>query len=215
MIIGQPCLRGVAKAVPPDYPIDTLMDHFNNLVSTTGGNNPIAGPQIGLDLRIFSFGGIGDNGIVINPIIVLPQLPPTPLTFSSQGEGCLSLPSLTVNFGITRFSKFTLQYETLQYDSITNLLQRVSATQEFDADLDERLCALVQHEIDHLDGKLICDYAHSSLSLTEMLDLEQRVDTISQYARESIRFGTPPGYNYLLANRLICSPARVEPPMNN
>src|SRR5262249_44198156 len=99
----------------------------------------LAGPQVGLPLRIFVWspeGELAEAKAFINPEISQER-------GSVEGEeGCLSLPEIRAK--ITRFKHI-----------------KISAQDEFgkpfEMDLDEFPARVAQHENDHLDGVLILD----------------------------------------------------------
>lgn len=98
----------------------------------------LAGPQIGLGLRVF-VAEVGPQQLsVFNPT-VLPFGPS-----ERQAEGCLSLPGVSVDVDRTfaaAVSGFDARGKVLELDA-TALLARV-----------------IQHEADHLNGVLIIDLA--------------------------------------------------------
>ena len=98
------------------------------------GRAGVAAPQIGVALRAFSYNIDGDIGYVLNPRIVEVRGEPEPV-----GEGCLSVPGLW-------------------HDALRHPYARVEGI-----DLDGEPVVLegeglmaqaLQHETDHLDGKL-------------------------------------------------------------
>ena len=97
----------------------------------------LAAPQIGVFLRIVTI-GIGDeNFVLINPEITGVK---QPVDFQ---EGCLSVPGVYSN--ISRPKIVSYSYTNLKGKKITGQSDSVFAR-------------VIQHEIDHLDGKLFIDY---------------------------------------------------------
>ena len=97
----------------------------------------LAAPQIGVGLRAFSYNIDGDIGYLINPVLVEVSGEPEAI-----GEGCLSVPGLW--------------HDTVRYPR--------AVARGIDLDGEEvvlegegLLAQALQHEIDHLDGKLYID----------------------------------------------------------
>jgi len=112
---------------------------IDDLIDTTKmpGRAGVAAPQIGVNLRAFSFHVDGEVGYLINPRIVE--------TFGEKvlvDEGCLSVPGLwhkTPRFEEVIAEGLNLNGETIQIRG-TGLLAQA-----------------LQHECDHLDGLLYLD----------------------------------------------------------
>jgi peptide deformylase len=136
-LFGDPVLKTVSdeiKAVDPK--IRALID---DLIDTTKlpGRAGVAAPQIGVNLRAFSYNINGDVGYLINPIIIELSGEKTLV-----GEGCLSVPGLWHNTARYEFARATgtnLDGETIEVSG-TGLLAQA-----------------LQHECDHLDGLLYLD----------------------------------------------------------
>ena len=133
-LFGDPVLRA------PSAPIDEIDEGVRALVRDLldtvepPGRAGVAAPQIGVALRAFSYNIDGDIGYVLNPRIVEVRGEPEPV-----GEGCLSVPGLW-------------------HDALRHPYARVEGI-----DLDGEPVVLegeglmaqaLQHETDHLDGKL-------------------------------------------------------------
>ena len=136
-IIGDPVLRTRCEE------IGTIDDRVRQLVADlletvdTEGRAGLAANQIGVGLRAFSWNIDGDVGYVLNPRIVA-------LSEEEQedDEGCLSVPGLwfpTRRAWYARVVGIDLDGKELQIEG-TGLMARA-----------------LQHEVDHLDGKLYLD----------------------------------------------------------
>jgi len=108
----------------------------------------LAAPQVGINIRMFvaspSFEP-EDLRVYVNPEIV-----------SAEGtqdveEGCLSLPGVCAK--IKRFAKVTIRATGMD-------------GQTFEETGDDLLARIYQHEIDHLDGKLLMDRMNSISKLS-------------------------------------------------
>ena len=98
----------------------------------------VAGNQLGLDKSIFTAKVKGKWIICINPEIVQKGG-----KVVKRKEGCLSIPRQSVK--VPRNTHITLKYRDKDFKSNTIELYGDDAR-------------VVQHEVDHLNGKLITDY---------------------------------------------------------
>jgi len=120
-----------------------------------------------LPLRIFVANPSGKRGdgeelVVLNPELQLPK------GSESDREGCLSLPGL---FADVRRAK---QIYLSGYDLQGNSIQR---------QLDGFLARIVQHEVDHLNGKFFFD----RLMDEQLRDLESGMDElVSEYRSQQV-----------------------------
>jgi peptide deformylase len=133
-VFGDPVLRA------PSAPIETIDDGVRALVRDLldtvelPGRAGVAAPQIGVNLRAFSYNIDGDIGYVLNPVLVEVSGDPQP-----TGEGCLSVPGLW-------------------HDALRHPWAKVIG---IDLDGNEvvlegegLMAQALQHETDHLDGML-------------------------------------------------------------
>jgi peptide deformylase len=133
-LFGDPVLRA------PSAPIEAIDDGVRSLVHdlldtvALPGRAGVAAPQIGVGLRAFSYNIDGDIGYVINPTLVEVSGEP-----ETVGEGCLSVPGLW-------------------HDAIRHPHAKVVGIdldgQEIVLEGDGLLAQALQHETDHLDGRL-------------------------------------------------------------
>lgn len=133
------CLRKVAKEVETfDDSLQTLIDDmFDTMYDARGVG--LAAPQVGISLRLSVIDTVGDKSqqiVIINPQII-----------ASEGqkeyeEGCLSVPGAYDK--VLRAEKVTVQ-----------ALDRKG--KPFEITADGLLGECLQHEIDHLNGKLFID----------------------------------------------------------
>lgn len=147
-VLGQPVLRRVAEDLPADYPgLDKLTaDMWDTLAASEGIG--LAAPQIGKSIRlvVIDLSVLADEmpeykdfrHVYINPHI---EEYDTTEQDTSE-EGCLSLPAI---------------HETVKRPTRI----RVRWTDEEGAARDEwvggYLARVMQHEFDHLDGKVFTD----------------------------------------------------------
>ncbi len=103
----------------------------------------LAGPQIGKNVRIFAMKPRDKIKIVINPeILKISKNKNDTKRAEKTMEGCLSLPHY---YGpLTRADKIEIKYLTESGEKVTETFEKFPAQ-------------IVQHEIDHLEGKLFID----------------------------------------------------------
>lgn len=146
VIEGDAVLRRVAKRVTRDEIADPLFQQLIDDMFLTMYEAPgvgLAAPQVGVSKQLFVFDVKDDEhdaGIVINPKIVSAE-EEIELT-----EGCLSVPGYVGE--ITRFSRV----------AVTGL-DREGRKQHLSGDGLFAQC--LQHEIDHLHGRLYKDTAQN------------------------------------------------------
>ena len=133
-IFGDPVLRAVCA--PVEEIDDGVRALVADLVDTVElpGRAGVAAPQIGVALRAFSYNIDGDIGYVINPVLTEVRGEPEP-----TGEGCLSVPGLWHDAQRHPWARV----EGIDLDGNPVVLEG-----------DGLLAQALQHETDHLDGKL-------------------------------------------------------------
>lgn len=127
---------------------DDVLDMLQNLMDTFL-NTPclgLAAPQIGYHIRAIVIStsqlGIGSMPLLmINPVI----LKQSDELFEYK-EGCLSLPGGTEK--VKRPKTVTVQYHT-KFNELMEI------------EVSDLASSCIQHEIDHLDGKLLIDHLHT------------------------------------------------------
>lgn len=136
-LFGDPVLRTSSD------PITDITDSIRNLIldleqaTNLPGRAGVAAPQIGVNLRAFSYKVDGVVGHLINPKLVETTGEPVQVE-----EGCLSLPEIwskTPRYPKVRVSGTTIDGEQVEIEAEGLLAQ------------------VFQHEIDHLDGKVYLD----------------------------------------------------------
>lgn len=147
-VYGQPVLRKVAEDITPDYP--NLKDLIENMFETMDNAEGVglAAPQIGLPIRVATVDldvlsdefpeYKGFRKVYINAHIL-----ETSGEEVCMDEGCLSLPG--IHESVKRSNKIRVQYldENLE---------------EHDEVIEGYLARVLQHEFDHLDGKMFIDH---------------------------------------------------------
>ena len=135
-LYGDPVLRTECEPIT-DFAAARLL--IEDLLETTKlpGRAGVAAPQIGVPLRAFSYNVKGQLGYLINPVITE--------TFGDKTlmeEGCLSVPGLW--HSTPRFERVTARGFNLEGDEVIIRGEGL-------------LAQALQHECDHLDGKVYLD----------------------------------------------------------
>jgi len=169
---GDPVLRKKAEEIDEDYP--KLGELIDNMFDTMYGARGVglAAPQIGLPIRLFVVDASpfaeddedepGDPSlkdfkkVFINPIIV--EETGEKWGFS---EGCLSIPDITEE--VMRPENLVINYLDENFE-------------EHEMELSGLAARIVQHEYDHIEGKLFVD----KLSPLKKTMLKSKLDAISK-----------------------------------
>ncbi len=164
--IGNPVLRSPAKAVSniQDPRFQKLID---DLISTTLESNGvgIAAPQVSQCLQLFIVASRPNlrylHAPKMNPT---PMINPQILHYSDEvvagWEGCLSVPGMR---GIVKRSK---EIEVLYTDRHGQQHQRIFT---------DFVARIVQHEHDHIEGKVFLDRVESTLDLMSESEYHSRI----------------------------------------
>jgi peptide deformylase len=133
-IFGDPVLR--AASAPIGEIDDGVRALVRDLIDTVElpGRAGLAAPQIGVGLRAFSYNIDGDIGYILNPVLVEVSGEP-----ELVGEGCLSVPGLW--------------HEALRHPRATVAGIDLDGN-EIVLEGEGLLAQALQHETDHLDGRL-------------------------------------------------------------
>ncbi len=145
---GQAVLRKEAENITPDYPglKELIADMFETMYKSDGVG--LAAPQIGRAIRVavISLDVLKDdfpeyegfNKAYINPHIIEADTSDT----EQMEEGCLSLPG--IHEPVRRPKRIRVKYMDEDFT-------------EHDEWVDGYLARVMQHEFDHLDGKVFTD----------------------------------------------------------
>ena len=162
VFLPDPCLR--ALCIPVEEFNDELQqlidDMFETMYSARGVG--LAAPQIGINLRLAVIDVTPDKSkqfVLINPEIL-----------ESHGEeiydeGCLSVPSA---------------YDTVTRAARVKMKALDRHGKEYVLEAEGLLCEAIQHEIDHLNGKLFVD-------LLSPVKRERARKKLEKYKREQAR----------------------------
>ncbi len=151
VMYGDPVLRQRARDIEQGTDLSQLIEDMYETMHNAQGIG-LAAPQIGKAVRLFVVDGTvldkdddeSEEGMesfkkaFINPVMV--EELGTPWDFE---EGCLSIP--TIREKISRKDTIKIRY----YDEQWNLIE-----EEYDG----MKARIIQHEYDHIEGKLFIDY---------------------------------------------------------
>lgn len=133
-LFGDPVLRSRAdEVVRFDASLQALVDDLLDAVRVPGRAG-VAAPQIGVGLRVFSLNIDGDVSYVVNPVLAEVRGEAVPIE-----EGCLSVPG----FGFPR-----LRHPWARVTGVDVTGSPIEIAGE------GLLAQALQHETDHLDGRL-------------------------------------------------------------
>lgn len=163
----DPVLTTVCE--PCDLNDDTLGHLSDEMAKAMYANNGcgIAAPQVGIAKRLVVIDVDWDDDYKDPFIMINPEIVETKGELESTGEGCLSLPGITVP--IMRYPWVRARYYDLEGE-------------QWEIEGDGLLARCIQHELDHLDGK----------TLLESCDPVTRITAIRAYD-EAKKAGARPG----------------------
>jgi peptide deformylase len=154
---GTPVLRTVAKEITPDYPDlgKLIADMWETLYASSGVG--LAAPQVNKGIRLFIVDSEqlfvnqeedeekekypdepGYKKVFINAEIK--EINGKPWNYN---EGCLSIPKIRED--VTRPETVTIEYDDENFEHHVDRFNGITAR-------------IVQHEYDHIEGKLFIDY---------------------------------------------------------
>lgn len=141
--------KSLPYSAKEEIPNELIMTMFN--ITINGGGLGLAAPQVGINKRLI---------VLLNPLdrmgthIINPRFTPLSNDMEEDVEGCLSVP------GIKMTKK---RYSHILVDG------RLADGKQISFEAKGILARVVQHEIDHLDGKLIID----DVNVIERLGIER------------------------------------------
>lgn len=157
-LFGDPVLRIKAKPVKQITPLHRDILSKMAQAMYVGSGIGLAAPQVGISEEMI----VADIGSglykLINPKIIKKQRP------CIMEEGCLSVPGVCIK--VRRAKKIVVKAEDENALPIT-------------IEAEGLLARVFQHEIDHLKGKLIIDYA----SLFEKMRMRNKLEELKNKAR--------------------------------
>jgi len=145
---GTPILKKVAKEIDKDFEgLDQLIEDMWSTMYNAEGVG-LAAPQIGKSIRLFLIDTEqvleeedkerGIKQAFLNAVIT----EETGIPWAYE-EGCLSIPNVRAD--VERSEKIVIEYDTPDFKRVTQEFQGINAR-------------VIQHEYDHIEGKLFLDY---------------------------------------------------------
>ncbi|NRB10207.1 MAG: peptide deformylase [Rickettsiaceae bacterium] len=162
----NPILRKVAQEVETIN--DQLLKLIDDMVETMGSDVGLAAPQIGISQRILVM-NLHDNDDFERPEgfypikMINPEIIERSKEMVTADEGCLSLPGIRISVERSKEVK-------VKYMDCNKQIQELEAK--------GWLARVVQHEMDHLNGKLAIDYLSSmkkDVALRKLKKLKKRI----------------------------------------
>lgn len=143
LMVPDPILRARARAVGPGD-ADAVRELAPRMLATMykAPGIGLAAPQIGVGLRLVVI-DIQKNDAPEPMVMVNPEIVAASKELATREEGCLSLPGQYAD--VTRPARVKVRWRTLD-----------GARREVEAE--GLLAVCLQHEIDHLDGRLFVDH---------------------------------------------------------
>jgi peptide deformylase len=144
---GQPVLKQVAKPIDPDYPnLEKLLENMWETMYSANGVG-LAAPQIGKAIRLFLIDSAdmqedGEEDKGIKQAFINAQVIEEDGKLWEYDEGCLSIPDITGS--IERLSTVTIRYQDESFNEHEKTFTGVNAR-------------VIQHEYDHIEGKLFTE----------------------------------------------------------
>jgi peptide deformylase len=146
VLYGDPVLRKKAQDIKKNEEIQTLvLDMYETMHAAHGIG--LAAPQIGKSIRLFVVDGTSledePDMADFKKVFVNPQLLEETGESWEFEEGCLSIPAIREE--VSRKDKIRIRY----YNENWNL---------FEEEYTAMKARIIQHEYDHIEGKLFIDY---------------------------------------------------------
>jgi peptide deformylase len=142
---GDPVLRQRAKDLEPGTDVTQLVQDMYETLEAANGIG-LAAPQIGKSVRLFIVDGTGleEPGMeTFRKVFINPEMIEELGSFWEFEEGCLSIPNIREK--IARKEQLRIRY----YDESWN---------SFEETYDGMKARIIQHEYDHIEGKMFVDY---------------------------------------------------------
>jgi peptide deformylase len=162
-VLGDPVLRRETEPVSEvgDVLRELVGDMFTTMYAAEGIG--LAAPQVGRTERVAVVDVDGTKLVMINPEVLNPS------GSARAEEGCLSIPEI---YGeVTRPQAITLRAMDLEGNS-------------YELDADELLARCIQHEVDHLHGKLFIDYLGLFKRRSALSEWEKKKESYPGFVRK-------------------------------
>jgi peptide deformylase len=152
-LFGDPVLRTPCDAVANfDESLTNLVADLEETVSAPGRAG-LAANQIGVSRRVFAYNVDGQVGHLVNPVIEAIE------GEQEDDEGCLSIPEMWYPLRRAQYARVR---------GVDRLGQLVVVEGE------GLLARCIQHEVDHLNGRLFVDRLSGNVRKQAMRDLREK-----------------------------------------
>ncbi len=147
-LYGSPVLRKVAKDIPEDYPgLDQFIDSLFETMYQSDGIG-LAAPQVGKSIRVFVIDAspLEDEDPSVKDfkkVFINPRILSCEGETDVYNEGCLSIPDIRED--VERKSAIRISYCNRDFQYREEYYKGIAAR-------------IIQHEYDHLEGKLFTDH---------------------------------------------------------
>lgn len=138
--LGEEILRKVAEPIKAEEINDDFREFIEEMFEAMKDADGVglAGPQAGISKRVFV--AMADDNV--KRVFINPQIIYTSAELCDYEEGCLSIPQV---------------YESIQRPKKVTVQALDENGRPFTLEADGLLARIIQHENDHLDGKLFID----------------------------------------------------------
>ncbi|TCO06837.1 peptide deformylase [Natronoflexus pectinivorans] len=171
VVYGHPVLRKVAEEIDSDYEglSQLIEDMWETMYKADGVG--LAAPQIGIPIRLFVIDGndLAEDFPELNgfkKVFINAEIVEFEGSKVNEAEGCLSLPGIREE--VSRPGKIRIRYDD------ENFVEHDEVYEGFAA-------RIIQHEYDHIEGKLFVDY----LSPLRKRLIKRRLNAISEGKAET------------------------------
>lgn len=162
---GQEVLRKVGKNITPEYPqlSQLIADMWETMYNAKGIG--LAAPQIGRDIRLFLVDTAQletedrpNNEPGIKQVFINAKIVEEAGKEWAYEEGCLSIPHIRGN--VKRLPQIKIEYMDEQFQKHERIFDGLTAR-------------VIQHEYDHIEGKLFVDLLQPLKKMTIKKQLER------------------------------------------
>ncbi|WP_343669104.1 peptide deformylase [Chitinophaga sp.] len=131
---GHPILRKICTPITVDYPdLQVLITNMHATMLNANGCG-LAAPQVSKPIRLF---------IVLERVFINAAITHYSIATQTDDEGCLSIPRISAP--VPRAQEITITWQDENFHS---------HTENFDGEM----ARMIQHEYDHIEGKLYLDH---------------------------------------------------------
>lgn len=165
--LGDEVLRTKCEKITEfDHSLELLTDAMFDTLEEADGVG-LAGPQVGVEKRLFVV-ELPEEGI--KKVFINPEIIETSVETGPYEEGCLSIPGLS--------------HEVIRPLEVTVFAQNEKG-KSFNVHATGLYARVIQHEYDHLDGKLYIDRLNDEDKQSMIERYEKRLKTVRKNKRRS------------------------------